>query len=137
MNPNDDQQDREWNELYGKVAAVIHRYGRESAIGEGDFWVLSDNYNDRWFRQIVYLFTLKLLDLQLIAELRGLLRDFPRWEIVLAIDIPGKEKDWPRMGLRIRRDEIIDSLIRALLPAPYNTLVFPDSRPGTGDADPV
>ncbi|MEW6451165.1 MAG: hypothetical protein AB1490_10975 [Pseudomonadota bacterium] len=137
MNTDNDQQDRDWNELYEKVTALLHRYGRESATGEGDFSVLGDNYNDRWFRQIVYLFTLKLLDLGIVAELRELLRDFPGWEIVMAIDVPGKEEEWPRMGLRIRHHEVIDSLSRDHLPEPYKSLVIPDSRPGTGDADPV
>jgi hypothetical protein len=135
VSAEDDQQGRDWEHLYESVIAVLRAYGHQEPTGQGDFWVLGDNYNDTWFRQIVFLNTLKLLDPTIVAELRQLLRDLPHWEIVIAIDIPGKEKEWPPMGLRIRRDEIIDSLIRALLPAPYNALVFPDSRPGTGQPD--
>ncbi|MGH6770084.1 MAG: hypothetical protein ACRECO_13800 [Xanthobacteraceae bacterium] len=31
-------------------------------------------------------------------SLQPLLREFPDWEIVVVVDIPGKEDQWPRMG---------------------------------------
>ena len=73
-----------------------------------------------------------MLKVVIIAGLRELLRDLPDWEIVMALDVPGKEKEWPPMGLTIRRHEIIDGLSRDHLPEPYKSLVIPGSRPGTG-----
>jgi hypothetical protein len=132
MNADEDIQGREWNELYSKLVTFFRERGRESATGDGDFWVLDDNYSDRWFTQMVYLFSLNLLDVAIIAELRQMLQELPNWEIVLVVDIPEKEGEWPPMGLTIRRHEIIDGLSRDHLPEPYKSIVIPGSRPGTG-----
>jgi hypothetical protein len=56
--------------------------------------------------------------------LQRLLADAPGWEILVAIDVPGTERTWPRMGLVVRRDEIIDNLRRDVLPEPYRSLSF-------------
>jgi hypothetical protein len=48
----------------------------------------------------------------------------------MAVDVPGKEKEWPRMGLTIRKHEIIDGLRRDLMPELAN-VHFAGSRSGT------
>lgn len=126
----DTEQANIWNGLYRKVVDLFSQYGVESAVGNGDFWVVEDNHG---LKQIVVNpFNLALLKPEIVAELQRYLYAFPGWEIVIALDIPGKEDEWPSMGLIVRKHEIIDGLQREYLPPPYNRLEFPGSRPGTG-----
>ena len=130
MTKEDELRDQIWEDLYKRVLDLLSRYGKESATGDGDFLVVDDNYS--WRRQIVNIFTLKMLTANIIAELRSLLDKLPDWEIVYALDIPGKEKEWPPMGVTIRKKEIIDGLQRKYLPDSFRSFVIPGSRPGTG-----
>ena len=104
--------------------------GVESAVGRGDFWVVDDNYG--WRRHTVYIFNLALFTPSMVNAARKLLQGHPNWEIIFLVDVVGKEKEWPPMGVTIRKREIIDGLQREYLPAPYNQLEFSGSRPGTG-----
>jgi hypothetical protein len=130
MSNEEELRDKIWSDLYKRVRAVLARYGKEDAFGRGDFLLVDDNYG--WRRQIVNIFTLKMLNAEIIAELRALLDKLPDWEIVYAVDVPGKEKEWPSMGVTIREREIIDGLQREYLPESYRTFSIPGSRPGTG-----
>jgi hypothetical protein len=69
---------------------------------------------------------------EIVHSLQRLLQELADWEIVIAVDIPGKETAWPRMGITVQQHEIIDGLNRDHLPEPYRSLVIPGSRPGTG-----
>lgn len=117
-----------WGELYRKVVALLQQYGKEEPTGEGDFWVVDDNYG--WRRHTVNVFDLKMLDPAIIARLQKLLSNLPDWEIVLALDVPGKESDWPRMGVTIRRQEIIDGLARSVLPEHIGPWLSPGAGRG-------
>jgi hypothetical protein len=113
MNKQDDAHDRLWNDLYGRIVALLRQHGHEDPCGDGDYWVVDDNYG--WRRHIVNVFDLKMLDPGGIAAV-----------------LPGKEDAWPHMGVTIRRDEIIDGLSRSHLPEPYRSMSIPGRRPGTG-----
>ena len=75
---------------------------------------------------------LRMLDPALVRMLRMLLDDLPDWEIVIAVDVPGTENSWPRMGLIIRKHEIVDGLQRVHFPPEFQKVRFEGSRPGTG-----
>jgi hypothetical protein len=127
----DETRDRVWEDLYSRIVMLFSQYGHEDPCGDGDFWVVDDNYG--WRRRTVNVFALKMLEPKIIARVRELLTGFPDWEIVLALDVPGKEHEWPHMGVTIRKHEIIDGLSRAYLPEPYRSMTIPGSRPGTGN----
>ncbi len=130
MNKEEELRDRIWGELYRAVVDVLGQYGKEEPTGDGDFWVVDDNYG--WRLQIVNIFDLKMLDPEIVAKLRALLDKLPEWSIVLVLDVPGTEGKWPPMGVIIRRHEIIDGLQREYLPESFRNFVIPGSRPGTG-----
>lgn len=130
MTTEDETRDKNWDGLYRSIVGLLRQYGKEDAIGEGDFWVVDDNYG--WRRHTVNIFNLEMLNPNIVVALRKLLDDLSDWEIVLALDVPGKEKTWPHMGLTIRKHEIIDGLRREFLPEPCRSMVIPKSRPGTG-----
>ena len=91
--------------------------------------IVDDNYG--WRRQKVEVHNLKMLKAEIVKALQALLKDFPNWTIVMAVDIPGKEH-WPVMGFTIRPHGIIDGLLRKVLPEEFLFLKIPGSRPGTG-----
>lgn len=119
-----------WSLLYKKISHSLGRYGVEKSTGEGDFWINEDNYG--WHRISVGVQNLTLLRPIIIDELRGFLADFPDWEITVAVDVLGYEKSWPRMGVTIRKHEIVDGLQRDYFPEEFRGYQYPDSRPGTG-----
>jgi hypothetical protein len=130
MSKQDDAHNHLWNNLYNSLVRLLRQYGHEDPCGDGDYWVVDDNYG--WRRHTVNVFDLKMLDPGVIAAVRKLLTYVLDWEIVLVLDVPGKEDAWPHMGVTIRRHEIIDGLNRSYLPEPYRSMRIPGSRPGTG-----
>ncbi|MDB5502325.1 MAG: hypothetical protein JWR89_2227 [Tardiphaga sp.] len=119
-----------WTNLYRRIVGVMKKYGREDACGEGDFWVVDDDYG--WRRHTICIFNLNLFSPDVVGDLHQLLGGIPDWTIVLVLDVPQSGKEWPPMGVTIRRNEIIDGLLRQYLPAPFRALQIPGSRPGTG-----
>ena len=130
MPMNDDKQDEFWDALLIKTRQLLGRYGEEDYCGRKDYLVVDDDYG--WQRITIEVQNLKMFRPELVQSLRGLLSDLPGWHIVLAVDVPGKEQDWPLMGLTIRKHEIIDGLQRKYLPQEFQSISFPGSRPGTG-----
>ena len=129
MNNDDELQEQEWEALYKLVVKTMAQFGVEEHFGKGDYLVVDDNYG--WRRQKIEVHSLKMLRVDIVKALQALLKDFPDWAIVMAVDIPGKE-DWPLMGFTIRPHEIIDGLLRKYLPEQFRFLKIPGSRPGTG-----
>jgi len=77
----------------------------------------------------IEIHSLHLLEPAVIKSLQGPLRDFPEWEIVVRVDVPGKEEVWPGMGLTIYADSICDALKREFLPAEYRDLSYEGAIP--------
>jgi hypothetical protein len=117
-----DDQAKDWALLQRKIADVMKQIGREDPFGGGDYLIVDDNYG--WERHTVEVHDLKVLTPDVTRKLQQLLNGFPGWEIVLAIDVPGTENVWPRMGLTIRGDGIIDDLRREYLPKAFEHVQF-------------
>ena len=131
MKAKNDNQIQEWETLYLLMVETLARWGVHNAFGDGDYLIVDDNYG--WRRQTVEVHNLKMLNAEVIKSLQALLTNFPNWEIVMAVDIPGKEH-WPPMGFMIRSREIIDDLQRKYLPEQFRFLKIPGSRRGKGSA---
>ena len=131
---SDDQpetpQERSWGELYDGISNVLTAFGKEDGFGRADYLLVDDNYG--WTRHTIEIQNLKMLNPDIVSRLHALLSDEPNWDIVIVVDIPGTEQTWPRMGVTIRKHEIIDGLQRSYLPPEYQSLTYPGSRPGTG-----
>jgi hypothetical protein len=130
MTEQDDGQIEMWDRVFDHVAALLAQYGSEYFRGRGDYLLVEDNYG--WRRVTFSVQNLKMISPEIVARLREFLVDLPDWEIVAAIDIPGTEKSWPRMGLTIRKHEIVDGLQRQYFPEEFRAYQYADSRPGTG-----
>jgi hypothetical protein len=116
------QQEREWEILYDRIDGVVRKFGSESHVRNGDYMLLDENWGLHQHK--IEIQNLNMLKSDVIQSLRGLLADFPNWEILVSVDIPGTEMTWPRMGLIIRSDQVVDGLERQYLPAPYQHVTY-------------
>jgi hypothetical protein len=119
-------QENEWENLYGRIRALLQNFGADNPIREGDYWLVDENWGIR--QQKLEVQNLTLLAPAIVEQLQTLLAEFPAWEIVLSVDVPGKEHIWPGMGLIIGHKEIIDGLERQLLPVPFSDFEYQGSR---------
>jgi hypothetical protein len=123
------RQERDWGILYERISKLLQQFGKVDAIGEGDYWLIDENWG--FDQHKVEVQNLNLLDPKIVKSLQTLLGGFPDWEIMIAVALPGTEGIWPAMGLVIRRDEIIDGLQRQYFPKEFQNVRYEGSRPGT------
>jgi hypothetical protein len=75
-------------------------------------------------RHKIEIQSLQMLRPAVVRSLQQVLNEFPNWEIVIAVDVPGTESKWPRMGVTVRRDEIVDDLQRKFLPKEFEGIEY-------------
>lgn len=124
-----DEQERAWGDLYDQIQAVLSREGQEAAVGNGDYWLLDDNWGV--LQHKIEVQNLRLLKPEIVRSLQTLLKEFRRWEIVVAVHVPDTENLWPPMGLIIRAHEIVDGLQRQFFPKEFQAYEYEGSRRGT------
>jgi hypothetical protein len=123
------EQDRAWHLLYHQIKKVLQQVGEEwnSRQCEGDYLLIDDNMG--WYQHKIELQNLNLLKPAVIKSLQRLLTACPDWEVVIAVDVPGKEDEWPSMGLVVRDQEIVDGLKREYFPSEFQNIQYEGSRP--------
>jgi hypothetical protein len=126
------QQLETWNRLYGRLREQLQKFGTEGGERDTDCWIEEDNWG--YWQHKVYIDHLKMLRPQVVESLRAVLKDFPDWEIMMAVSVPGPGERWPHMGITIRAHEIIDGLQRQYFPPEFQDIQYEGSRRGT-DAD--
>lgn len=125
-----DEQFEIFERLRLRIDALLEEYGKPDSLSEtGDYSAHCD------FRQSpqvkVSISGLDLLRPTVIYQLQQIVKDFPGWEIVVAVVSDDDLADWPRMGLYIRRHEIIDGLQRQYFPKEYQDIRYVGARVGT------
>jgi hypothetical protein len=119
---SDTEQERAWADMYERIVSVMGQFGTEDHLGKADYLIVDDNYG--WRRNTVEIHRLQMLQPVIVRLLQRLLGDVPNWEIIVAVDIPGTENNWPRMGLTIRQHEIVDELQRQYFPKEFQALKY-------------
>jgi hypothetical protein len=127
--PEESEQEKTWGLLYDQIQQVLQGYGTENPYGDGDYWVLDDNWGV--WQHKVEVHSLKMLMPPVVKSLQSILAPHPNWDIVVAVDIPAKENLWPAMGLIIRKHEIVDGLQRQYFPKKFQSYEYEGSRRGT------
>lgn len=129
-NLNDEaEQARIWELLYDRVRALLLTFGSEDYRDTADCWVDDDNVGT--LQQKIYVRNLSLLRPAIVNSLQRLLAEFPEWEIMIGVSVPGLGRAWPEMGLIIRANEIVDGLQRQYFPKEFQSFVYEGSRRGT------
>jgi len=118
----EEEQEAQWDKLYNKIKRVLSGFGVENAFGKADYLIVDDYYG--WRRHTIEIHKLHMLRPAVVAALQALLDGFADWEIVVAVDVPGKETEWPPMGLAITKEKVIDDLRREYLPQEYRDIVY-------------
>lgn len=120
----------QWNDLYSRIVSTLAPYGIDSGTRDsGDYWIVDEPYG--YDQQKVFFFSIRMLDPGIVNALRILLKEFPGWEIFIAMFAHPPEGDtWPEMGLIIREHEIIDGLQRQYFPPEYQSIQYEGSRVG-------
>jgi hypothetical protein len=112
--------------LYNRLQAVLSAYGESSAFGEGEYWLLDDDWGNR--EHLLYIFREEFLTSEMIYKLKDILQDFEGWKLVVALDVVGWDKNVvPPMGLVISGRTIQDDLQREFLAGNLKDVVFPKS----------
>src|SRR3974390_153680 len=118
-------QELQWAQSYAQVENTLYRFGKSHYRGHCDYWVVDDNWGCRQHK--VYVNNLEMLSPNIVKLLQKVLVGFPGWEIVVALDFEGPAKSWPKMGLIIRSNEIVDDLKRQYFPSSYRHLKYEGS----------
>jgi hypothetical protein len=121
----DELQEREWSALYQRIDDLLGRFGTKDAFRGGDYWIRDDNWGVH--EHSVEIQNLALLDPVIVESLREVMVAFPDWEVVVSLDVPGTEDRWPRMGVVVLPDRIIDGLRRDYLPERFRTMFYRNS----------
>jgi len=119
-------QEREWEILHDRIDALLGRFGTKNAFRRGDYWIRDDNWG--LHEHSIEIQNLALLEPAIVESLRRIVSDYPDWEIVVSVDVPGTENAWPRMGIVVQPNKIIDGLQRDFLPEPFRSLHYEGSR---------
>lgn len=115
-------QERDWQSLHDAITEVLNEFGTKNAFGEGDYWLLDDNWGTP--RQQLEFQNLDLFRVDIISRLQALLPRYPEWFITIRVDVPDKRDIWPGMGLIVYENEIVDELRRDVLPEKFRNLIF-------------
>ncbi len=111
-----------WRDLHDKASEVLDAFGKKDCLGKADYWIVDDDWGLDFIR--VEVQNLQLLARAVVGKLKHILADFPGWHIAVRVDVPGKEKNWPLMGILIFRGRVIDRLKREYLPAEFRHISY-------------
>jgi hypothetical protein len=129
IDDEDELQSKNWSLIYDALVPLMATFGADNAFGEGDYWILDDNWGPKQHK--ICVFNLDILRPKIVYAVQDLIKKFPNWSVVVSVDVPGKEEVWPNMGLIIREHEIIDGLQRQYFPPEYQSIQYEGSRVGT------
>jgi hypothetical protein len=118
-----DSQTQEWESLYNALCVVMSVRGVADYLGDGDYWILDDNYG--FFGHKIYIWKIHILIPDLICEIKTILGKYDKqWVVTINLDVPGTEKTMPPMGLKITALSVTDELVREFLPEPLKLAKF-------------
>ena len=93
-----------WKTVYQKILLLLTVNGKDSAFGEGDFWLVDDDWGAN--QQKICIFNPEFLIPKLIDDLKNILRkNALDWSIIVILEIP----DVPPEGVIIS-DSSVDYL---------------------------
>jgi hypothetical protein len=122
-------QEREWDELYEQIRRVLGAFGREDAFGEGDFWLVDDNYGSPQHK--VCVVRLRFLTPEVAAATQRLLVRYSlAWQVLFSLDSPSLRPTEEDVGLVVERSGITEFWDRSRMTKAHGR----DFRWGTEDA---
>ncbi|QQS14397.1 MAG: hypothetical protein IPK81_09655 [Rhodospirillales bacterium] len=97
----------EWRRVYDAVREHLAPLGRDDAFGDGEYWVVEEDYGSR--EQIVCVFKLDFATPALFEMLREFLGGaFPDWAIVLKLELDPPDSDVVMKAVSITAHRIVE-----------------------------
>lgn len=73
----------EWKEMYGLLLDILERHGRHDPFGDGDFFLVDDDYGSKQHK--IECTSKAVFTPVLAAEIQQLLESFKGWEVTVAL----------------------------------------------------
>ncbi len=100
-------QIREWESLFEALQSALAEYGNEDAFGDGDFWIVDDNYGTPQHKVCVH--RAAFLTRPMVAAVQTLLKGWTlRWEVIFSFDDDDPRRHPDDLGLTVRANEIVE-----------------------------
>jgi CO dehydrogenase/acetyl-CoA synthase delta subunit len=96
--------DQEWISLYGALRDILSQFGTEDPYGDGDYWIVDDNWGDRSHK--VEVSKIAFLTPMLIASVKGALQHYPSWRVLLQVNQTVGASPATTAGYTVRRDGV-------------------------------
>jgi hypothetical protein len=97
-----DLQKAEWTALYADLRALLQAHGQEDASGEGDYWLVDDNYGTPQHK--ICVTNISILTRPLCRQCQRLLRQYSLpWELLFSLENRAHEGD---LGVTVTRAAI-------------------------------
>jgi hypothetical protein len=115
--------EQQWSALYTELSAFLSKRSLSSPYGEGDYWLLDDNWGNG--EHLLYIYREDFLNAELVHGIKQILAKFTLWKVVISVDLvaPDKKKV-PPMGMPISNDGIKVDLKREFLTGSLRNVKF-------------
>lgn len=105
MDTHEDRQAKEWQALYAELGAVLEQHGVQNPYGDGDFWIVDDNYGSSQHK--VCVTRLSFLTRPLAVEVQRLLPKYSlAWEVLFSLDKAELRPTENDLGVLVRKGDI-------------------------------
>jgi hypothetical protein len=101
----DEHQRQEWATLYAELKALLGKHGKEDPYGNGDFWIVDDNYGSPQHK--VCVFQVSFLTQPVAHEVQRTLRKHSLpWEVLFAFDKTDSRRHPNDLGITVHKANI-------------------------------
>lgn len=105
MTVQNDVQAKEWEALYDELGVLLEKHGTQNPFGEGDFWLVDDNYGSPQHKVCVTRIT--FLTRPVAVEVQRTLRKYSLgWEVLFSLDKPELRPTDDDLGVLVRKSDI-------------------------------
>jgi hypothetical protein len=102
-----DEQEREWQAIYEGLRALLARHGRDDPYGEGDYWIIDDNWGCCGHKVEVH--QPRIVTREVAQGVQNLLRDLPlrnAWYVIFSLAPADPRYRGEAEGIKVTADAI-------------------------------
>ena len=105
MTTREEHQAKEWDALYEELEALLRKHGTQNPYGDGDFWIVDDNYGTPQHK--VCVTRVSFLTRPLAVEVQRVLRRYAlAWEVLFSLDKADLRPTENDLGILVRKSDI-------------------------------
>ena len=95
----------EWRRLYARLRPLLTKHGKESPYGDGDFWLVDDDWGGELHK--ICVSNIRFLSRDVVKEIQNLLKtEFPSWGVMCQLEITNAKLRVPPEGIVIYGDRV-------------------------------